>query len=81
MLVQELNQKNQLIETILYGFMCDKINDIPSIEVSDQSKFKKQWKNVTLILKKYLDMVIVIKQKEAWSIKNIDVKARPPIDN
>ena len=61
--------------------MCDKINDIPSIEVSDQSKFKKQWKNVTLILKKYLDMVIVIKQKEAWSIKNIDVKARPPIDN
>ena len=49
---------------IIYGFMCDKVSDIPSIEVSDKNKFKKQQKNVTLILKNYLDMVIVIKEKE-----------------
>ena len=49
--------------------MCDKINDKPSIEVIDKnkSKKKKKWKNVTLILKKYLDMVIVIKEIEIWS--------------
>ena len=50
-----------------------KINDIPSIEVNDKNKLKKkQMKNITLILKNYLDMVIVIKEKEAWSIKVID---------
>ena len=48
----------------MYGFMCNKINDIPLIEVSDKDKFKKQQTNVTLILKSYLDMVIVIKEKE-----------------
>ena len=43
-----------------------KINDIPSIEVNDKNKLKKkQMKNITLILKNYLDMVIVIKEKEA----------------
>ena len=51
---------------IIYGFMCNKINDIPSVEVNDKNKFKKkQQKNITLILKNYLDMVIVIKEKEA----------------
>ena len=59
----------------MYGFMCNKINDIPEIEVSDQHKFKKkQQKNVTLVLKNYLDMVILIKEKETWSIKVVDVK-------
>ena len=48
----------------MYGFMCNKINDIPLIEVSDKDKFEKQQRNVTLILKNYLDMVIVIKEKE-----------------
>ena len=48
----------------MYGFMCNKINDIPLIEVIDKDKFEKQQKNVTLILKNYLDMVIVIKEKE-----------------
>ena len=27
---------------IMYGFMCNKINDIPSIEVNDKNKFKKK---------------------------------------
>ena len=49
---------------IMYEFMCDKIIDIPSLEVSDIDKFKKQWKNVTLMLKNYLDMVIVTKEKD-----------------
>ena len=58
--------KHQLIEMIMYGFMCNKINDIPSVEVNDKNKLKKkQQKNITLILKNYLDMVIVIKEKEA----------------
>ena len=50
----------------MYGFMGDKINNIPSIaiDVSDKAKFKKQQKNVKLISKNYLDLVIVIKQKE-----------------
>ena len=34
-----------------------------------------------MILKNYLDMVVVIKEKETWSIKVIDVKTRPHIDN
>ena len=25
----------------MYGFMCNKINDIPSVEVNDKNKFKK----------------------------------------
>ena len=59
----------------MYGFMCSKINDIPEIEVSDKHKLKKkQQKNVTLVLKNYLDMVILIKEKETWSIKVVDVK-------
>ena len=58
-----IKSKNQLIEMFKYGFMCNKINNIPSIEVSDKNKFKeKQQKNVTLILKNYLDMVIAIKE-------------------
>ena len=36
-----IKSKHQLIEMIMYGFMCNKINDIPSIEVSDKGKFKK----------------------------------------
>ena len=36
-----IKSKHQLIEMIMYGFMCNKINDIPSIEVSDKDKFKK----------------------------------------
>ena len=80
-LVQELKQKNQLIEMFKYGFMCDKIYDIPSIEVSDKNKFKKkQQKNVTLILQIFLDIVFAIKEIEIWSIKVIDVKARLPTD-
>ena len=27
---------------IIYRFMCNKINDIPSIEVNDKNKFKKK---------------------------------------
>ena len=42
---------------------------------------KKQYKNVTLILKNYLAVVTVIKEKETWSIKVTDVKTRPFIDN
>ena len=34
--------KNRLIEMIIYGFMCDKINDISPIEACDRNKFKKQ---------------------------------------
>ena len=26
---------------IIYGFMCDKLNDIPPVEVCDRDKFKK----------------------------------------
>ena len=60
-----VKSKNQLIEMTIYGFMCDKINNIPSIDVSDKGKLKKkQQKNVKLILKNSLDMVIVTKQKE-----------------
>ena len=59
----------------MYGLMCKKINQIPSIEGSDKDHFKKkQQKNVTLILENYLDMLIVIKEKETWSIKVVDVK-------
>ena len=36
-----IKSKHQLIEMIIYGFMCNKINDIPSTEVSDKDKFKK----------------------------------------
>ena len=56
------------------GLMCKKINQIPSIEVSDKDHFKKTIENVTLTLENYLDMLIVIKEKETWSIKVIDVK-------
>ena len=31
---------------IIYGFKCDKINDTPSIEVSDKDKFKKNNKKM-----------------------------------
>ena len=36
--------KHQLIEIIMYGFMCNKINDIPSIKINDKNKFKKKTK-------------------------------------
>ena len=36
-----IKSKHQLIEMIMYGFMCNKINDIPSTEESDKDKFKK----------------------------------------
>ena len=37
---------------ILYGFMCDKINDIPSIEVRDKDKFKKVIAKCNIDIKK-----------------------------
>ena len=37
-----IKSKHQLIEMIMYGFMCSKINDIPEIEVSDKHKLKKK---------------------------------------
>ena len=51
---------------IVYGFIYDKIKNIPSIEVSDKDKLKKKnnRKFVTLILKYCLDIVIGIKEKE-----------------
>ena len=36
-----MKSKIQLIEMILYKFMCDKMNDTPSVEISDKNKFKK----------------------------------------
>ena len=36
-----MKSEHQLIEMIMYSFMCDRTNDIPSIEVSDKDKFKK----------------------------------------
>ena len=65
----------------MYWFMCNKINGIPSIEVSDKDKLKKKKKkNLVLILKNYLVIVTVIKE-ETWSTKVIDVKTRLSIDN
>ena len=52
--------KKHLIEIIIYGFMRDKINDISLIEEID----KKYLKILILILKDYLLMVIVIKEKK-----------------
>ena len=42
----------QLIEMIMYGFMCDKIIDIPSIEVSDIDKLKKTIEKCNIDVKK-----------------------------
>ena len=37
---------------ILYEFMCDKIIDIPSLEVSDIDKFKKTMEKCNIDVKK-----------------------------
>ena len=37
---------------IIYGFMCDKVSDIPSIEVSDKNKFKKTIEKCNTDIKK-----------------------------
>ena len=49
-----IKSKHQLIEMIIYGFMCNKINDMPSIEVSnkDKDKFKKTIEKCNIDIKK-----------------------------
>ena len=47
-----IKSKIQLIEMIIYGFMCDKVSDIPSIEVSDKNKFKKTIEKCNTDIKK-----------------------------
>ena len=37
---------------ILYKFMCDKMNDTPSIEISDKNKFKKIIEKCNIDIKK-----------------------------
>ena len=37
-----IKSKHHLVEMIMYWFMCNKINGIPSIEVSDKDKLKKK---------------------------------------
>ena len=67
----KIKSKHELIEMIMYGFMCNKINDIPSIEVSDKHKFKKITEKCNIGIKKLPGYGNCNKRKESWSIISI----------
>ena len=69
-----IKSKNQLIEMIIYGFMCDKINDIPSIEVSDKYKFKKIIAKCNIDIKKLHGYGNCNKRKEGLINQKLCVK-------
>ena len=59
-----IKSKHQLIEMIMYRCMCNKINDISSIEVSDKDKFKKTIEKCNIDIKKLLGYGNCNKKKE-----------------
>ena len=71
--------KNQLIEMIIYGFICDKLNDIPPIEC-DRDNLKKTIEKCNINITKLSSYGNCDKRKEEFHQLMLCIQKIVPIE-